>query len=95
VIGRDRGQDQALPAKDAQTRFGMLTELGLMTRAPFRREPMYLHASNKPSEHNTGKMPRFIPVSQLRGERTGNVTMLKLVSNRIHFRPGTQSLGGT
>ena len=93
MLGRSRDQDQAQPVKDRQDRFGAQTPYAI--RWQFRDQPQYLTASNKPSEHNTGKIARYIPVSQLRGTRAGNQTIRTMVSHKVHFRPGTQSLGGT
>ena len=73
----------------------MIAQLQRVVARTYTGAPQYLAASNKPSEHNTGKMARYIPVAQLAGERRGNQSIRTLVSHRIHFRPGTQSLGGT
>lgn len=95
MYGRSKHRDQADFPKDSQERFGMITQLERAVARAYTDAPMNLTASNKASEHNTRKMPRFIPVSQLAGARHGNQTIRTLVSHRIHFRPGTQSLGGT
>jgi len=93
VIGQDRSRDQARVS--TSERPGMIAQLQRMVARPWSSAPMFKAASNKPSEHNTGKMARYIPVAQLAGERRGNQSIRTLVSHRIHFRPGTQSLGGT
>ena len=93
MYGQSRDRDQPEPARPERP--DMVAQLSRMVRAAYTGAPMFKAASNKPSEHNTNKMPRFIPVSQLRGARMGNQTIRTLVSHKVHFRPGTQSLGGT
>lgn len=95
MYGRVRTQDQSDFPKDPQTRFGIVAQLQRAVARGYTGAPMNLTASNKPSEHNIGKMPRFIPVSQLANQAQGNQTIKNLLSHRIHLRPGSQSLGGT
>lgn len=95
VYGRNKHRDEADYPKDSPRRFGFITQLELMVARPYAEAPQNLSASTRPAEHNTRKMPRFVPVSQLAAAQHGNRTIRTLVSHRVHLRPGTQSLGGT
>ncbi len=82
------------PGYDRLDKFGAGVLYEPVVKLGFLASPQNLHASNKPSEHNTGNIPIRIVVAQLAGQ-TQPPALKRMISQRLVLRPGNQSLGGT